>query len=191
MGPLKLQVVIASTRPGRVGKPVGDWFAAQARADERFEVEVADLAEINLPFLDEPRHPAMRQYEHQHTKDWSARIGPSDAFVFVAPEYNYGLCAPLKNALDFLFVEWGHKPAAIVSYGGVSAGLRAAEHGQQVMNALQMMVIKPAISIPMVSQMMKEGQFEPTDIVKQSVAPMLNELYRWGVTLRGLRESKN
>lgn len=126
MSQLKLQVIIASTRPGRVGKPVGDWFVAQAKQDERFDVQVADLAEINLPFLDEPKHPAMQQYEHQHTRDWSARIAASDAFVFVEPEYNYGLCAPLKNALDFLFNEWAHKPAAIVSYGGVSAGLRAA-----------------------------------------------------------------
>lgn len=184
---LKLQVVIASTRPGRVGKAVGDWFVEQARQDERFEVEVADLAEINLPFLDEPKHPAAQQYEHQHTKDWSARIGPSDAFVFVEPEYNYGICAPLKNALDFLFVEWAHKPAAIVSYGGVSAGLRAAEHSQQVMNALQMMVVKPAISIPMVGQMVKGGQFQPTEIVEKSVKPMLDELYTWGVTLKDMR----
>lgn len=151
----KLQVVIASTRPGRVGKPVGDWFTRQARQDGRFDVEVADLAEINLPFLDEPKHPATQQYEHQHTKDWSGRIGASDAFVFEEPEYNYSMCAPLKNALDLLVVEWASKPAAIVSYGGVSAGLRAAEHSKQTMTALQMMVIKPAISIPMVSQMMK------------------------------------
>ena len=190
MSQLKLQVIIASTRPGRVGKPVGDWFVAQAKQDERFDVQVADLAEINLPFLDEPKHPAMQQYQHQHTRDWSARIAASDAFVFVEPEYNYGICAPLKNALDFLFNEWAHKPAAIVSYGGVSAGLRAAEHSQQVMNALQMMVIKPAVSIPMVAQMVKDGTFEPTDIVEKSVKPMLDELHRWGVTLEDMRDKK-
>lgn len=187
---LKLQIVIASTRPNRVGKAVGDWFVQQGRQDNRFEVEVADLAEINLPFLDEPKHPAMQQYQHQHTKDWSKKVAASDAFVFVEPEYNYGICAPLKNALDFLFVEWAHKPAAIVSYGGVSAGLRAAEHSQQVMNALQMMVIKPAVSIPMVGQMVKEGQFQPTEIIENSVQPLLDELYKWGVTLKEMRSQK-
>lgn len=184
---LKLQIVIASTRPGRVGKPVGDWFNGQARQDDRFEVEVADLAEIKLPFLDEPKHPAMQQYQHQHTKDWSARIAASDAFVFVEPEYNYSMCAPLKNALDYLVVEWAKKPAGIVSYGGISAGLRAAEHSKQTMTSLQMMVVKAAISIPMVGQMIKEGQFEPTDIVQQSVKPMLNDLYKWGVALKEMR----
>ncbi|RJF72838.1 NADPH-dependent oxidoreductase [Deinococcus cavernae] len=190
MSKLKLQVVIASTRPGRVGKPVADWFTDHARKDDRFEVEVADLAEINLPFLDELKHPALQQYEHQHTRDWSARIAGSDAFVFVEPEYNYSMCAPLKNALDYLVVEWADKPAAIVSYGGISAGLRAAEHSKQTMTALQMMVVKPAISIPMVSQMIKGGQFQPTEIVEKSVKPLLNDLYRWGVTLKDMREKK-
>lgn len=190
MSKLNLQVIIASTRPGRVGKPVGDWFTQQARQDERFNVEVADLAEINLPFLDEPHHPAQQKYQHQHTKDWSKRIAASDAFVIVEPEYNYSMCAPLKNALDYLVVEWASKPAAIVSYGGISAGLRAAEHSKQTMTALQMMVIKPAISIPMVAQMIKDNQFEPSEPVQKSVKPMLDELHKWGVTLKDMREKK-
>jgi len=123
---LRLQVVIASTRPGRVGKPIGAWVAAEARQHEQFAVEVADLAAIKLPFFDELNHPRLQKYQHPHTKDWSARIAASDAFVFVQPEYNYSISAPLKNALDYLVVEWNQKPTAFVSYGGVSAGLRAA-----------------------------------------------------------------
>ena len=102
---LRLQIVIASTRPGRIGKPIGEWVAAEARQHEHFEVQVADLAEINLPFFDEPNHPRLQKYEHQHTRDWSARIAASDAFVFVQPEYNYAVSAPLKNVLDYLVVE--------------------------------------------------------------------------------------
>ena len=90
-----LQIVIASTRPGRVGLPVAQWFEQAAVAHGGFEVEVIDLAEINLPFLDEPNHPRLRQYVHQHTKDWSAVIERGDAYVFVMPEYNFGFNAVL------------------------------------------------------------------------------------------------
>ena len=91
----KLQIIIASTRPGRVGLPIGRWFEQCAIAHGAFEVEVADLAEINLPFLDEPNHPVQQRYTKQHTLDWSARIAASDAFVFVMPEYNHSYSAPL------------------------------------------------------------------------------------------------
>lgn len=185
--PLKVQVVIASTRPGRVGLPVGRWFAEAAREHGKFEVQVADLAEINLPFLDEPKHPRLKQYQHGHTREWSARIDASDAFVFVQPEYNFAICAPLKNALDYLYWEWSHKPAGIVSYGGVSAGLRAAQMSKQVITALNMMPIAPAVGIPMVGQMVKDGKFEPSDLVQQSAGPMLDELHRWAVALKGMR----
>ena len=95
-----LQVIIGSTRPGRVGKPVADWIIERARARGEFEVVVSDLAEINLPMFDEPNHPRFHQYVHQHTKDWSAIVARSDAFVFVIPEYNYGFNAATTNALD-------------------------------------------------------------------------------------------
>ena len=85
-----LQIVICSTRPGRVGPAVAEWITAAAEADGRFAVEVVDLAEVNLPMFDEPRHPRLHQYEHQHTRDWSATIDRADAFIFVLPEYNYG-----------------------------------------------------------------------------------------------------
>lgn len=183
-----LQVIIASTRPGRAGKAIGDWFAQAARENGKFEVQVADLAEINLPFMDEPNHPRMQKYQHQHTKDWSARIAGSDAFVFVEPEYNHGICAPLKNALDYLFLEWNDKPAGIVSYGGVSGGLRAAQHTKPVLNALNIMAINGAVTIPFFNTMLKDGKFEPNDTVQQSVNPMLEQLYTWAVTLREMRQ---
>ena len=186
---LRLQIVIASTRPGRVGKPIGEWVAAEARRHEHFEVQVADLAEINLPLLDEPSHPRLQQYGHGHTRDWSARIAASDAFVFVQPEYNYGISAPLKNALDYLVVEWNRKPAAFVSYGGVSAGLRAAQHTRQVLAALNMMPIAPAVSIPFVGSLMRDGEFHPSELVQASVVPMLDELHLWAAALRDMRRT--
>src|ERR1700754_5211417 len=127
----KLHVILASTRPGRAGEPIADWFVDRAREHGAFDVELIDLAVVDLPFLDEPNHPRLRRYEHQHTKDWSARIAAGDAFVFVPPEYNYGMTAPLKNAIDFLHFEWQHKPVGFVSYGGVAAGTRAGQMVQQ------------------------------------------------------------
>ena len=93
-----------------------------AVAHDGFQPELVDLAEVALPFMDEPNHPRLRTYIHQHTKDWSAKIEAGDAFVFVMPEYNHGMTAPLKNALDYLQHEWQYKPLGFVSYGGVAAG---------------------------------------------------------------------
>ena len=76
----RLLVIICSTRPGRIGKPVGDWFAAAAREDGTFDVTVADLAELNLPFMDEPNHPRLRQYTKDHTKAWSATVAACHAW---------------------------------------------------------------------------------------------------------------
>ena len=90
-------------------------------------VDLIDLADVALPFLDEPEHASTRIYTHQHTRDWSARIDRLDAVVIVTPEYNGSFPAPLKNALDFLSEEWNRKPVAVIGYGGTSAGTRAVQ----------------------------------------------------------------
>src|ERR1700746_3659229 len=100
-----LMIVIASTRPGRVGLRVARWFEPVAREHGGFDIVVADLAEWDLPFLDEPNHPRLREYTRRHTFRWSEAVDAADAFVFVMPEYNYGINAPLKNAIDYLHQE--------------------------------------------------------------------------------------
>ena len=95
----------------------------RAQAHRVFDVQMIDLKQVNLPLLDEPNHPRLQKYEHDHTKAWSADQN-SDAFVFVTPEYNYGPSPALLNALDYLYNEWNYKAAAFVSYGGSSGGLR-------------------------------------------------------------------
>lgn len=117
-----LMIVIASTRPGRGGTAVAEWFIDRARGHGGFELDIADLAVLQLPFLDEPNHPRLRQYTQPHTFAWSERVDAADAFVFVTPEYNYGYPATLKNAIDFLHQEWQYKPVGFVAYGGVAAG---------------------------------------------------------------------
>jgi NAD(P)H-dependent FMN reductase len=139
-----LLIIIASTRPGRAGLPVARWFEPVATAHGTFDVTVADLAEWNLPFLDEPKHPKLREYTKEHTRRWSAEVDAADAFVFVMPEYNHGFNAPLKNAIDYLHQEWAHKPAGFVSYGGVGAGMRAVQQLKQVLISLNMLPVNDA-----------------------------------------------
>jgi NAD(P)H-dependent FMN reductase len=183
-----LQVVVASTRPGRVGLPVATWFAAAARAHGAFEVELVDLLEVGLPFLDEPHHPRLRQYEHDHTRRWSATVERADAFALVMPEYNNGLNAPLKNALDFLFLEWHYKPVGFVSYGGVAAGTRAVQMVKQILPSLKLTPVSAAVAIPSVARHLgDDGRFEPPPEAVRGAAGLLDELVRLEAALRPLR----
>jgi NAD(P)H-dependent FMN reductase len=186
----KLEIIVASTRPGRLGLPLGRWVEAEARTHGGFdEVELIDLAEVALPFMDEPHHPRLRRYTQQHTRDWSAKVGEADAFVFVMPEYNYGYTAELKNALDYLHHEWQYKPVGLVSYGGVAAGTRAAQMIKQVVTTLKMVPLQEAVSIPFVHQFFDDEQrLTPNDVMTSSAKAMLDELVRVGGALRPLRE---
>jgi NAD(P)H-dependent FMN reductase len=186
----KLLIIIASTRPGRIGLPVAQWFQEHAAAHAGFDVAVADLAELNLPFMDEPSHPRLQNYTQQHTKDWSGIVAVSDAFVFVMPEYNHGFNAPLKNAIDFLHNEWRYKPVGLVSYGGVAAGTRAAQMIKLVMPTLKLSPVSEAVSIPFVRQLVDDdGRIQPNEVMTQSATAMLDELLRVEAALRPLRTS--
>ena len=186
---MKLEIIVASTRPGRVGPAVGDWIEQDAVKHGGFdEVELVDLAEVNLPFMNEPHHPRLRQYTHQHTLDWSAKISEADAFVFVMPEYNYGYNAELKNAIDYLAQGWGYKPVGLVSYGGVAAGTRAAQMIKQVVTTLKMTPVPEAVAIPFVQQFISdEGTLEPNNVMISAAKGMLDELVRIAEALRPLR----
>jgi NAD(P)H-dependent FMN reductase len=185
-----LQIIVGSTRPGRVGSAVADWIIDRARARGDFDVVVTDLAELNLPMFDEPNHPRLHQYVHQHTKDWSAIVDRSDAFVFVIPEYNYGFNAATKNAIDYLNSEWRDKPAGIVSYGAVSGGTRAAQMLKQVMSGVRLVPVTDSVNIPFVAEKLDEDRrLKPNEIMEQAATVMLDELARWAEALRPLRSS--
>ncbi len=187
-----LQIIVASTRPGRVGFPVAKWFEGRALAHGGFDIELVDLAAVDLPFVDEPNHPRLRQYTKQHTRAWSARVASADAFVFVMPEYNHGFNAPLKNALDYLHNEWLYKPVGFVSYGGVAAGTRAVQLLKPVLNGLKMTPLAEAVSIPFVTQFIDdEGEVRANEIMEQSAETMLTELVRVEAALRPLREQQS
>jgi NAD(P)H-dependent FMN reductase len=183
-----LQIIIASTRPGRAGLPIGQWFHERALGHGGFDIDLVDLADLNLPFMDEPSHPRLRRYTHQHTRDWSARVEAADAFVFVTPEYNHGFNAPLKNAIDYLHDEWRHKPVGFVSYGGVAAGTRAVQMLKQVVSALRMVPAVEAVSIPFFTQLIdEEGTLRANEVMEAGATAMLDELGRLEAALRPLR----
>ena len=186
--PLRLHVILCSTRPGRVGATLAHWFHGLATEHGKFDARLVDIAAFNLPVYDEPRHPVLQQYEHDHTKRWAASVEAADAFVFVAPEYNHGPTPALLNALNYVYKEWNYMPAAFVCYGGVSGGMRGVQATKPVLNTLKMVPLVEAVLIPMVAQHLDEArQFKPEDVHTKAATTMLDELLRWSDALKPMR----
>lgn len=145
--PIRLHVVSASVRPTSAARPLARWAAGQAQG--RFEVTPVDLAEIALPFLDEPEYASTGIYTHPHTRAWSALVDSADAFLFVLPMYNGGFTAPFKNAIDFLYREWQGKPAGLLSYSaGGSGGAPAGRMLRPVLEAVGMVPTEASVAVP-------------------------------------------
>ena len=184
----KIKIITSTTSEGRKGIAVADWITGVAKQNGTYDVELLDLAQINLPFMDEAAHPRLQQYGHEHTKRWSASINSADAFIIVLAEYNFGFPAPIKNAIDFLYNEWMHKPVAFVSYGGVSGGLRSTQMLKQVVTAVHMMPVVEQVNIPFFAKLIDDsGTFVPTETITKSAEGMLTELEKWSEALKALR----
>ncbi len=187
----KLKIITSSTRPGRKGIAIAEWLTERSREQGKFDVELLDLARINLPFMDEPNHPRLQKYENDHTTQWSATIDSADAFVVVLCEYNYGFSAPIKNAFDYLFKEWMNKPISFISYGGLSGGMRSLQMIRQVVSAFKMLVAD-TVSIPFFAKSIDEsGNFVPDDKVIKSVEAMLDDIERYCEVSKRLRSQMN
>ena len=186
-----LQIFIVATRPSRKGPAVARWFEDQARQHGRFEIEVIDLAAVNLPIFDELEHPRLQRYQHEHTKAWSATVQRADAFVFVTPEYNFSTPPSLMNALDYLLNEWAYKPVGFVSYGGVSGGLRGVQMTKLTLSSLKMVPMTEAVTFPSFTKFIdaNTGIFTPEESAGRAATTMLNELSRWTEALGVLRKA--
>jgi NAD(P)H-dependent FMN reductase len=134
---MRVAVVIGSTRPTRISAGIAEWTLRSVQPGSPLHYELIDLAEVNLPFLDEPVMAARGEYVHEHTRSWSRLISSFDGFLFVFPQYNWGYPAVLKNALDFLYWEWREKPVSFVTFG-TRGGSRAASQIQGVLQGLHM-----------------------------------------------------
>lgn len=186
----KLKIISSTVRPGRKGPTIAKWIADVAQAHGSFEAEVLDLGEINLPLMNEAIHPIMRQYEHDHTKQWSAKIAEADAFVFVTAEYDYSYPASLKNAIEYLVHEWGYKASGIVSYSlGPFAGVRAVMSLKGDLLSLKNIALAEAVNIPAYNQFFGEdGEFTPNEILTKQAATMLDQLVRWTKGMKVIAE---
>lgn len=184
---LTIAIVIGSTRPGRKGEAVARWVLEQARerADARYEL--LDPQAFGLPLLDEPEPASSGRYSQPHTQAWAAAVARFDAFIFVTPEYNHGLSAALKNALDFLYREWNGKVAGIVGYGGIGAA-RAAEQLRLVLAELQMAVVRDQVMLTLRADWEEYRDFKPLPHQAKALAGVLAAVEAWGRALRPLRD---
>lgn len=183
----RLMIVVGSVRPGRIGLPIARWVEAEAERHGGFDIDFVDLAELALPFMDEPKHPRLRQYTKQHTMDWSARVDAADAFIFVTPEYNHSFSPALKNAVDFLSQEWWRKPVGVVSYGGISGGTRGVTALEPVLLVVGLVRAGAEVELPFAANQVADGMFAPDAKNSAIMTKQLDELAQLADVLKPLR----
>ncbi|NMO51607.1 GNAT family N-acetyltransferase [Actinoplanes sp. TBRC 11911] len=186
----RLLVLTVSTRPHALGPVVTRWLldALGRRADElSVELVPVSLADLGLPFLDEEEEPSSGVYRNAHTRKWSALVAAADGFIAVTPEYNYGMPAVLKNALDYLGREWAWKPIGFVSYGNTSAGTRSVQHSKQVVTTLRMMPLGATVAIR-IADSVADGRLRPSPARDAAAVHPLDEAVRVAQALRPMRE---
>jgi len=195
MSPLKISVIIGSTRPNRFSDKPAHWIAEEAKKLEGVEVEVLDLRDYKMPFYDEPVSPSGIKdgaYADEIVRKWAEKIKAADAYIIVSPEYNHSTSAVLKNALDHVYSEWNNKAVSFVSYGSVG-GARAVEHLRQIAVELHMASTRQAVHIPgsVVFPIAFGGAPWTAEIeasLKESADIMLKQLVWWGKALKNARE---
>jgi len=160
--PPHILTILGSTRQGRIGDRVATWVKGLADARPDMTHELIDLRELSLPFFDEAVNPSSGTYPNPQQQAWAQRVGRADGFIVVTPEYNHGYPAVLKNALDYLYAEWNAKPVGFVSYGGLSAGMRAVEQLRQVAVELRMVPIGKGVHLPFIKKLIgADGTMDP------------------------------
>ncbi|WP_194817394.1 NADPH-dependent FMN reductase [Nocardia sp. XZ_19_385] len=176
--PLRLEVIVASTRPERFAPVVADWFLRAARSRPEFDTGVIDLIDTGLPenLTDTPEAQAFR-----------ARLAAADAFVAVTSEYNHGYPASLKTAFDTAKREWRAKPIGFVSYGGLSGGLRAVEQLRQVVSELHMVSARETVSFHQAKKQFDKAGETQDGAAIDAADRLLTQLAWWATTLRSAR----
>ncbi|WP_278261583.1 NAD(P)H-dependent oxidoreductase [Nocardia sp. AG03] len=180
--PLRLAVVIGSTRQGRFGPTVADWFIRQAAPRDTLAVDVVDTGQVELSstFGAATDHPSLAE-----ATDTLAR---ADAFVVVTPEYNHSYPGTLKNLIDLHHTQWQAKPVGFVSYGGISGGLRAVEHLRPVFAELHAVTVRDSVVFPNPwGRFDESGALLDPDDAETAAATMLDQLTWWAEALRAAR----
>lgn len=186
---VKIQIITGSTRPGRVNNQVAEWIYAIASQRTDIDVELVDIADYNLPLLDEPVLPSMGQYSKEHTKKWSAKIAEADGFIFVTPEYNHSTSGALKNAIDYLYAEWNNKAAGFVSYGS-AGGARAVEHLRVITAATQIATVRTQVMFSLSQDFENYSVLKAKEQHLKSANTLLDQLIDWAGALQTVRLPK-
>lgn len=184
----KIQVITGTTRPGALNPQVAQWIANVAAQRDDLEVELVDIADYNLPVLDEPISASQGKYQHDHTKKFAAKIAEADGYIFVTPEYNHSIPGSLKNAIDYVYGEWNNKAAAIVNYGFTASGSRAAEHLRTILSELQIAHVRAQVSISIPLHFENYSEFKPGDQQVADAQTMLDQLVAWAAALKTVRQ---
>ncbi|MEO3812516.1 NAD(P)H-dependent oxidoreductase [Sphaerisporangium sp. B11E5] len=183
--PLRVVVIVASTRNGRFGPTVAGWFVGRVERRGDMVVDVVDLAETRLPDTladqDEAAPPAVRAL--------GPRLAAADAFVVVTPEYNQSFPAPLKTAIDWFYEEWKAKPVTFVAYGRESGGLQAVAQLRQVFVEVHAVPIRNCVSLPCYWEWFAaDGSWpRPGAGFQAEVKTTLDQLAWWALALREAR----
>ncbi|MGW0598555.1 NADPH-dependent FMN reductase [Streptomyces sp. NPDC002776] len=187
----KLVVIVGSVRDGRFGPVVGSWVAEQAAAHGGFEVEVVDLADIDLPLALPAAPPKFAGDDYPRPAGMApltAALESADAFIVITPEYNHSYPASLKTAIDWHFTQWTAKPVAFVSYGGAAGGRHAVLHLENVLTELHAVTIRDGLAFPMYFTTWQDGR--PLDPETPGYAKtLLDQLSWWAGALRTAREA--
>jgi NAD(P)H-dependent FMN reductase len=183
----RIAVVAGSTRPGRRSMQVAEWVLKRAREHGGAEFEILDVADFDLPLLDEPKPPSLGNYQQDHTKRWAAAVKGFDGFIFVTAEYNHSVPGALKNALDYIYAEWNNKAVAFVSYGS-AGGVRAVENLRLIAGELQMADVRAQVALPFATDFRDYTTFTPSDGAEQALQPLFEQLISWSTALQTLRK---
>src|SRR6202051_375791 len=188
-----ISVIIGSTRQGRFSEKPAQWIFQQLKKHDGVDARLLDLRDFPMPFFDQPLPPAMPgrpPYGHDVVKKWTAQIAASDAFVFVTPEYNYGISAALKNAIDWVYPEWNRKAAALVTSGS-AMGARAVQQLRETAIEVQMAPIRSSVHIPVATLW---AHFQGGDVdqglaeLHKQANVMIDDLLWWTAALKAARE---
>ncbi|WP_092919792.1 NADPH-dependent FMN reductase [Agrococcus baldri] len=180
----KIAIITGSTRPNRIGAGVSQWVLEQAQQRGDADYELVDIADFDLPLLDEPMPGSQT---NEHTQAWAAKIAEFDGFVFVTGEYNHSVVPALANAISFLNAEWNNKAAGIVGYGS-AMGVRAVEHLRGILSELQVAHVQKTGMFSLFTDFENFSTFKPTEMQAASVAPMLDQLVVWSKAMEHVRE---
>lgn len=182
----KIAIILGSTRPGRNGEAVANWIFEQAKKRSDAEFELIDIADYDLPLLDEPMPAGYKQYTKDHTFKWSEKIEEFDGYIMVTAEYNHSVPGALKNAIDFLAQEWANKAVGFVSYGS-AMGVRAVEHLRLIAAELQMADVRQQVMLSLFTDFEDMSVFKPADHHQESVDTLFDQVIAWSEALKVVR----